>query len=112
MNQNLTVVILGSTGSIGTQGLDVIARHRDRFTVVGLAAGGAHVELLAKQAAEFQVPQVAVYRADVVPALREALDRAGAVTTQIQAGPDAVEAVAGCGAAVVQIGRASWMEIV
>ena len=101
MNQNLTVVILGSTGSIGTQGLDVIARHRDRFTVVGLAAGGAHVELLAKQAAEFQVPQVAVYRADVVPALREALDRAGAVTTQIQAGPDAVEAVAGCGAAVV-----------
>ncbi len=101
MNQNLTVVILGSTGSIGTQGLDVIARHRDRFTVVGLAAGGAHVELLAKQAAEFQVPQVAVYRADVVPALREALDRAGAVTTQIQAGPDAVEAVAGCGASVV-----------
>lgn len=101
VNQNLTVVILGSTGSIGTQGLDVIARHRDRFTVVGLAAGGAHVELLAKQAAEFQVPQVAVYRTDVVPALREALDRAGAVTTQIQAGPDAVEAVAGCGAAVV-----------
>ena len=101
MNQNLTVVILGSTGSIGTQGLDVIARHRDRFTVVGLAAGGAHVELLAKQAAEFQVPQVAVYRTDVEPALREALDRAGAVTTRIQAGPDAVEAVAGCGAAVV-----------
>ena len=101
MKQHLTVVILGSTGSIGTQGLDVISRHRDRFTVVGLAAGGAHVELLARQAAEFQVPQVAVYRADVVPALREALDRAGAVTTQIQAGSDAVEALAGCGASVV-----------
>lgn len=101
MNQNSTVVILGSTGSIGTQGLDVINRHRDRFTVVGLAAGGAHIELLARQAAEFHVPQVAVYRTDVVPALREALNHAGAVTTQIQAGAQAVEALAGCGASVV-----------
>jgi 1-deoxy-D-xylulose-5-phosphate reductoisomerase len=33
------VAILGSTGSIGTQALDVIERHHDRFTVVGLAAG-------------------------------------------------------------------------
>ena len=46
--QPSTVVILGSTGSIGTQGLDVISRHLDRFTVTGLAAGGAHVELLAQ----------------------------------------------------------------
>ena len=44
--QTSTVVILGSTGSIGTQGLDVISRHLDRFDVVGLAAGGSHVELL------------------------------------------------------------------
>ena len=51
--QPSTVVILGSTGSIGTQGLDVISRHLDRFTVTGLAAGGAHVELLAQQAAKF-----------------------------------------------------------
>lgn len=101
MNQNLTVVILGSTGSIGTQGLDVIARHRDRFTVVGLAAGGAHIDVLARQAAAFHVPQVAVYRTDVVAALREALDAAGATATQIQAGPEAVEAIAGCGASVV-----------
>lgn len=101
MNQNATVVVLGSTGSIGTQGLDVIARHRRRFTVVGLAAGGAHVELLARQAAEFQVPQVAVYDTAAAPRLREALDRAGATTTQIQAGPDAVNGIAGCGASVV-----------
>lgn len=101
MNQNATVVVLGSTGSIGTQGLDVIARHRHRFTVVGLAAGGAHVELLARQAAEFQVPQVAVYDTAAAPRLREALDRAGATTTQIQAGPDAVNGIAGCGASVV-----------
>ena len=33
------IVILGSTGSIGTQGLDIAARNPDRFRVVGLAAG-------------------------------------------------------------------------
>ena len=52
---NSTVIILGSTGSIGTQGLDVISRHPERFTVTGLAAGGAHIELLAQQAAQFHV---------------------------------------------------------
>ena len=54
---NSTVIILGSTGSIGTQGLDVISRHPERFTVTGLAAGGAHIELLAQQAAQFQCPK-------------------------------------------------------
>ena len=37
--QPSTVVILGSTGSIGTQGLDVISRHLDRFTVTGYRIG-------------------------------------------------------------------------
>jgi 1-deoxy-D-xylulose-5-phosphate reductoisomerase len=50
------VAILGSTGSIGTQALDVIARHPERFEVVGLAAG-RRVELLGEQAARFR-PQV------------------------------------------------------
>src|SRR3954454_11406360 len=49
------VVILGSTGSIGTQALDVLSRHRDAYRVVALAAG-RNTELLAKQAAEFGVP--------------------------------------------------------
>jgi 1-deoxy-D-xylulose-5-phosphate reductoisomerase len=49
------VVILGSTGSIGTQALDVLSRHRDDYRVVALAAGH-NAELLARQAAEFQVP--------------------------------------------------------
>ena len=96
-----TVVILGSTGSIGTQALDVIGRHPDRFAVTGLAAGGAHVELLARQAALFHVPQVAIHDASAAPALREALDRAGASHVQVHAGKDAVTAMAGCGAAVV-----------
>ncbi|MTD13699.1 1-deoxy-D-xylulose-5-phosphate reductoisomerase [Nakamurella sp. YIM 132087] len=45
------VLLLGSTGSIGTQALDVIARHPDRFEVAGLAAGGSRPDLLAQQAA-------------------------------------------------------------
>lgn len=81
-----TVVILGSTGSIGTQGLDVISRHPERFTVTGLVAGGAHVRLLAQQVARHHVPQVAVYDEAAVPALHEALEEVGARYTQIQAG--------------------------
>jgi 1-deoxy-D-xylulose-5-phosphate reductoisomerase len=46
------VAILGSTGSIGTQALDVIARHPERFDVVGLAAG-RNAKLLAEQALRF-----------------------------------------------------------
>jgi 1-deoxy-D-xylulose-5-phosphate reductoisomerase len=54
------VLILGSTGSIGTQALEVIADNPDRFEVVGLAAGGANAELLARQRAETGVTRVAV----------------------------------------------------
>ena len=49
------VAVLGSTGSVGTQALDVIRGHRDRYDVVALAAG-RNTELLAAQAAEFGVP--------------------------------------------------------
>lgn len=49
------VLILGSTGSIGIQALDVIRTRRDRFEIVGLSAG-ANAELLGAQAAEFGVP--------------------------------------------------------
>lgn len=96
-----TVVVLGSTGSIGTQGLDVISRHPERFTVSGLAAGGAHIELLAQQAAQFHVPLVAVFDRQAAKPLREALDQAGAHGTQIQAGPEAVIGLASSGADVV-----------
>ncbi|KAA0116169.1 1-deoxy-D-xylulose-5-phosphate reductoisomerase [Mycolicibacterium sp. P9-22] len=54
------VLILGSTGSIGTQALEVIAANPDRFEVVGLAAGGGNADLLARQAAETGVRNVAV----------------------------------------------------
>ena len=99
--QTSTVVILGSTGSIGTQGLDVISRHLDRFNVVGLAAGGSHVKLLAQQAAQFHVSEVAVFKESAAKALREALEQAGAGNVRITAGPEAVVAMAGSGADVV-----------
>jgi 1-deoxy-D-xylulose-5-phosphate reductoisomerase len=54
------VLILGSTGSIGTQALEVIAANPDRFQVVGLAAGGRNPELLARQAADTGVTNIAV----------------------------------------------------
>ena len=99
--QTSTVVILGSTGSIGTQGLDVISRHPDRFDVVGLAAGGAHVDLLARQAAQFHVSSVAVFDEHAVQPLRDALAQAGAAHVEVTAGPEAVVNMAGSGADVV-----------
>lgn len=62
------VAILGSTGSIGTQALDVIAQHPDAFEVVGLAAG-RNVDLLREQVRQFG-PRVATTAADGPEALR------------------------------------------
>lgn len=59
-DRRLKVLILGSTGSIGTQALKVIAANPDRFEVVGLAAGGGNPELLARQCADTGVANVAV----------------------------------------------------
>lgn len=68
------VVILGSTGSIGTQALEVIAGRRDRFEVVGLAAG-RNGDLLAAQAAQFGVPAAAaVQGADAAERLVREVD--------------------------------------
>jgi 1-deoxy-D-xylulose-5-phosphate reductoisomerase len=47
------VVVLGSTGSIGTQALDLVRANPDRFRVVGLTAGGSNPELFERQVAEF-----------------------------------------------------------
>ena len=52
------VVLLGSTGSIGTQAIDIVRRNPDRFRVVGLGAGGGNVDLLAAQALELGVDVV------------------------------------------------------
>ena len=68
-----SVIILGSTGSIGTQALDVIRRNRARYDVVALGAGGANLDLLAQQVQEFAVPVVAVADEARVPELSEHL---------------------------------------
>ncbi|MEI5675762.1 MULTISPECIES: 1-deoxy-D-xylulose-5-phosphate reductoisomerase [unclassified Nocardioides] len=47
------IVILGSTGSIGTQALDLVRRNPDRFRVVGLTAGGSNPDLFEQQVKEF-----------------------------------------------------------
>ncbi|GAB7151753.1 hypothetical protein LRC537489_50160 [Mycobacterium riyadhense] len=56
----LRVLVLGSTGSIGTQALEVIAANPDRFEVVGLAAGGKNLDTLLRQRAETGVTNIAV----------------------------------------------------
>ncbi|MEV6240978.1 1-deoxy-D-xylulose-5-phosphate reductoisomerase [Lentzea sp. NPDC051838] len=70
MSTPRTVLILGSTGSVGTQALDVIRRNRDRFQVVGLGAGGRQLDLLQQQAAEFGVGTVAVANGADVPGVK------------------------------------------
>lgn len=54
------VVLLGATGSVGTQALEVIERHPERFEVVGLAAGGTRPDVLLAQAARHPGARLAV----------------------------------------------------
>ncbi|MDR1824618.1 MAG: 1-deoxy-D-xylulose-5-phosphate reductoisomerase [Bifidobacteriaceae bacterium] len=99
-----SVAVLGSTGSIGTQALEVIAAHPDAFRVTALAAGGAQPELLAHQVATFHPKTVAVAVSDGAPRLRQALAALGLPTAQqpeIIAGPDAAAEAAAGGADVV-----------
>ncbi|WP_390889767.1 1-deoxy-D-xylulose-5-phosphate reductoisomerase [Rhodococcus rhodochrous] len=63
------VLLLGSTGSIGTQALDVIAANPDDFEVVGLAAGGGKTDLLAEQIRATGVREVAVADPDAAARL-------------------------------------------
>ena len=78
-SSRLRVLILGSTGSIGRQALEVIAANPDRFEVVGLAAGGGHPDVLARQRSETGIANIAV-------ADSTAAERLGDVT---YSGPDA-----------------------
>jgi 1-deoxy-D-xylulose-5-phosphate reductoisomerase len=95
------IVVLGSTGSIGTQAADIIRRNPDRFRIAGLAAGGGNPGLLASQALEFGAEVVAVASDARVDELRQALHAAARGRAagarhlpKILAGPDAVAEVA------------------
>ncbi|HXF37882.1 MAG TPA: 1-deoxy-D-xylulose-5-phosphate reductoisomerase, partial [Actinomycetota bacterium] len=86
-----SIVVLGSTGSIGTQALEVVRRNPDRFRVVGLSAGTNH-ELLVGQIREFLPPFVAIADEEAARDLRERLR--GLREVEILVGPDAAETLA------------------
>ncbi|HEX5568642.1 MAG TPA: 1-deoxy-D-xylulose-5-phosphate reductoisomerase [Streptomyces sp.] len=91
------IVILGSTGSIGTQAVDVVLANPDRFRVTGLSAAGGRVELLAEQAHRLGVRSVGVSRAEKAGELREALRArygSGEPLPEVLAGPDAATELA------------------
>ncbi len=94
-DERRAVLVLGSTGSIGTQALDVIRHNPDRFRVAGLAAGGSDPGTVAAQALEFGVDAVAIARDSAAEDLRSALRaeaqrRGGARLPRLLTGPEAV----------------------
>ncbi len=92
----LSLIVLGSTGSIGTQALDVVREHPARFSVTGLAAGGSQLGLLARQVLEFFPSVVAV--AGSIPRDgqgKELRDAAAQVGADLVEGHEAVAQVAG-----------------
>ncbi|MGH8970530.1 MAG: 1-deoxy-D-xylulose-5-phosphate reductoisomerase [Actinomycetes bacterium] len=104
MSQPRDVLILGSTGSIGTQAIDLVSRNPDRFRVVGIAAGGGNVDLLARQALGLGVEVVAVARAGAAQDLQLAF-YAAAKAGGYSAGEHPVPKIlAGPGAAAELVG--------
>ncbi|OYO23081.1 1-deoxy-D-xylulose-5-phosphate reductoisomerase [Enemella dayhoffiae] len=104
------VIILGSTGSIGTQALEVIGERPDSFRVVGLAAGGSNIPLLAQQVLDHRPRVVALSRAQSAQDLQLALyaeaklrgwGTGDTTLPKILAGPDAATELAAEGCDVV-----------
>ncbi|WP_458106965.1 1-deoxy-D-xylulose-5-phosphate reductoisomerase [Arthrobacter sp. R3-55] len=94
------IVILGSTGSIGTQAIDVVDAAPHRFEVVALSAGGGNPELIARQAVHTRARAVGIAHGDPA-SLRRLIDDAAAVAgirnfePEIFVGPDASTQIAG-----------------
>ena len=72
MTERKLIAVLGSTGSIGTQTLDVVRQHPDRFGIFMISANNS-AELLIRQALAFNVPHVVICNADKYREVREAL---------------------------------------
>jgi len=105
-----SVIVLGSTGSIGTQTLDVIRASDSDFKVIGISAGGNNPSLLAEQALEFNVEFLAIANAtaaqDVQLAIYAQAKKAGYsegnfTLPKMLIGPDAATELAGVSADVV-----------
>src|SRR2546423_11387896 len=86
-----SLIILGSTGSVGTQALDVVRRNPDRFRIVGLSSAQNH-DLLVGQIREFMPPLVAVADEDAAIDLKEKLE--GLRQVEVLVGPDAARILA------------------
>ena len=82
--------MLGSTGSIGTQSLEVVQSHIDKFEIIGLSAG-KNVELLAQQVNQFHPKKVSVVDEDSATKLKNLIDSS---KTQIIAGKDSSAEIA------------------
>jgi 1-deoxy-D-xylulose-5-phosphate reductoisomerase len=89
------LVILGSTGSVGTSTLDVVARHPDRFEVFGLTSY-RRVDLLLEQCAAFR-PQVAVVQTEVQAIDLRAKLAAQGLQTEVRVGAAALAELAADG---------------
>jgi len=87
-----SVTILGSTGSVGTQALDVIRRNPERFKVIGLSVAGTNQELLAGQIREFLPPVVGIADETAAEEVRQSLGSIRGV--EFVVGPDAAERLA------------------
>jgi 1-deoxy-D-xylulose-5-phosphate reductoisomerase len=90
MQGQRTVTVLGSTGSVGTQTVQLLAASPDRFKVRALV-GGRNARLLAEQARSLSAECAVIADADCLPALRDAL---ADTAIRTEAGPDAVIAAA------------------
>jgi 1-deoxy-D-xylulose-5-phosphate reductoisomerase len=103
LGRHRDIVLLGSTGSIGTQAADIVRRNPGRFTLTALAAGGANPGLLARQALEFGVGLVAVADKTATDDVRDALrsGRDGQPSPRVIAGPEAIAEAAAAPADVV-----------
>jgi len=86
------ITVLGSTGSIGVNTLDVIARHPNRFEVFALT-GATQVDLMLQQCVQFKPSMVVMAHADAAKQLQEKLDAHG-LGIRVQSGPQALEEVA------------------
>jgi len=75
-----SIAILGSTGSIGTQAIEVVSAHPGRFRVTAISAGGGNLDLLARQAVALGVQAVGVARGErdvVAAAIHQVAEEAG-----------------------------------
>jgi 1-deoxy-D-xylulose-5-phosphate reductoisomerase len=91
------ITLLGSTGSIGTQTLDIVAEYPEKFQVVGMTAGG-NIDLFAQQIRQFQpeIVAIAIASETKLAVLKEAIADL-AVKPIMLAGAEGVETVAGYG---------------